>query len=175
MRDNEHPIVVGRINGIYGVRGWVKVMSYTRPKENILSYSHCLVYLNGAWQELNIEESQQRGERMLVKFSGIDSPEQARDYLHSDLAVVRAQLPPLENDKYYWFDLIGLEIINQDSLSLGWIKEIVETGANDVLVIEGKGKTRILIPLIMDIYVKQVDLSANTMRVDWQLEDDVST
>ena len=173
MQENEHPIIVGRIGGVHGVRGWVKLTSYTRPKENIFTYSPWLIHVNNAWHEIGVEESQQRGERLLVKMSGIDNPEDARGYMHCDLAVKREQLPPLKEGEYYWHDLIGLEVLNQDEISLGIIRKIAETGANDVLVISGLGedKARILIPLVMDVYVKQVDLIAKTMHVDWQIDE----
>jgi 16S rRNA processing protein RimM len=178
MQENEHPIIVGRIGGVYGVRGWLKIESYTRPKENIFTYSPWLIHVNGCWAEIDIEESQQRGSgRLLVKLAGIDSPEEARKYNHYDLAVAQEQLPPLTEGEYYWHDLIGLEVINQDEIKLGKISEIVETGANDVLVINGLSdgvsdkKAKVLIPLIMDVFVKQVDLIAKTMHVEWLHED----
>lgn len=173
MQENEHPIIIGRVSGVYGVRGWLKITSYTRPKENIFTYSPWLMQINNAWKEIGVEEYQHRGDRLLVKISGIDTPEDAREFIHCDLAVKHEQLPPLNEGEFYWRDLIGLEVFNQDEISLGIIKDIVETGANDVLVINGTGnsKTRILIPLVMDAYVKQVDLIAKTMHVDWQLEE----
>ncbi len=173
MQENEHSLIVGRISGVYGVRGWLKIISYTRPKENIFTYSPWLIHVNNAWKEIGVDESQQRGERLLVKMSGIDNPEEARRYIHCDLAVAREQLPPLTEGEFYWHDLIGLEVLNQDEISLGKIRDIAETGANDVLVISGTGdnKVRILIPLVMDIYVKQVDLIAKKMHVDWQIDE----
>jgi len=172
MQENEPPLIVGCISGVYGVRGWLKITSYTRPKDNIFTYSPWLIRVNNAWQEIGVEESQQRDERLMVKMSGIDNPEDARGYIDCDLAVKREQLPPLQEGKYYWHDLIGLEVLNQDEISLGTIREIAETGANDVLVINGDGenKARILIPLVMNVYVKQVDLIAKTMHVDWQID-----
>ena len=168
----EKPLVLGRIGGIYGVRGWVKITSYTRPKTNILSYSPLLMKVNKEWQEIEIEDSQQRGDRLLAKIKGIDSPEEGKKLVHCDLAVTRKQLPALEEGEYYWHDLIGLEVFNQDKIRLGKVKNIIETGANDVLDInDGEtDKRRILIPLIMDIYVKKVDLIAKKIDVDWQLD-----
>ena len=174
MQDKkEKNLILGRVGGVYGVRGWVKITSYTRPKANILSYSPLLMKVDKKWQEIEIEDSQQRSDRLLVKIKGIDSPEDARKYVHCDLAVSRDQLPPLAEGEYYWHDLIGLEVFNQDKINIGRIKNIVETGANDVMVITSgdTGKRRILIPLIMDIFVKRVDLIAGTVDVDWQLEE----
>jgi 16S rRNA processing protein RimM len=173
MQENKSQIIVGRIGGAHGICGWMKIMSYTRPKENIFTYSPWLVHADDAWQEIDIEESQQRGERLLVKISGIENPEDARLYMNCDLAIAREQLPALLEGEYYWRDLIGLEVLNQDGIILGEVNEISETGANDVLVINGTGanKNKLLIPLVMDVYVKKVDLIANCIHVDWQLED----
>lgn len=175
MQENDPPIVVGRISGVYGVRGWVKLNSYTRPKENIFSYSSLLINVSNRWQNLDVEETQRRGQRLLIKINEINTPENAREFIQCELAITRSQLPPLNEGEYYWHDLIGLDVLNQDDVQIGQVKELVETGANDVLVVKGEGKNKILIPLIMNIYVKQVDLSAKTISVDWQIEDDVST
>lgn len=173
MQEIKSQIIVGRLGGAHGVRGWLKIMSYTRPKENIFTYSPWLIYLNDKWQEIGIEASRQRGERLLVKISGIENPEDARVYMNCDLAITHEQLPVLDEGEYYWRDLIGLDVRNQDGINLGKIRKVTETGANDVLVINGAGENKksILIPLVMDVYVKQVDLIARTIVVDWQIEE----
>ncbi len=173
MQEDKSQIRVGRIGGAHGIRGWLKIMSYTRPKENIFTYSPWLIYVNDAWKEIEIEEHQQRGERLLVKMSGIECPEDARSYMNCDLAIKSEQLPTLNEGEYYWHDLIGLEVFNQDEINIGKISKVTETGANDVLVIskDSENKNNILIPLVMEIYVKQVDLIARTMHVDWQIDE----
>jgi 16S rRNA processing protein RimM len=172
MQEDKPKVIVGRIGGAHGLRGLLKIMSYTRPKENIFTYSPWLIHVNDTWREIEIEESQQRGERLLVKIPGIENPEDARVYMDCDIAITREQLPALEEGEYYWHDLIGLEVFNQDEISLGKISKITETGANDVLVIskDSENKKNILIPLVMDVYVKQVDLIAGKMHVEWHIE-----
>jgi 16S rRNA processing protein RimM len=171
MQEDKLQITVGRVGGAHGVKGWIKIMSYTRPKENIFTYSPWLIHVKDAWQEIEIEESQQRGDRLLVKMSGIENPEEARAYMNCDIAITREQLAVLAEGEYYWRDLIGLDVLNQDEINLGKISKITETGANDVLVITDESKNSILIPLVMDVYVKQVDMVAKIMIVDWQLEE----
>ncbi len=174
MQENENPIIVGRIGGVYGVRGWLKIESYTRPKNNILTYSLWLIHVDSSWKEVDIEEFQQRGNgQLLVKMTGIETPEEAREYIHCELAVTQGGLPALSEGEYYWHDLIGLEVFNQDEINLGKINDIVETGANDVLVIKksGENKAKTLIPLVMDVFVKRVDLTAKTIHVDWLIEE----
>tara|TARA_R110000782_G_scaffold260091_6_gene351256 strand:- start:6137 stop:6661 length:525 start_codon:yes stop_codon:yes gene_type:complete len=174
MQENEEPIIVGRIGGVYGVRGWLKIESYTRPKINIFTYSPWLIHVGSGWKEVDIDESHQGGNgRLLVKIPGIDTPEAAREYVHCELAVTQGVLPILSEGEYYWHELIGLEVFNQDEIHLGEIKEIVETGANDVLVIKkiDKNKAKTLIPLVMDVFVKRVDLLNKQVRVAWQVEE----
>ena len=174
MQENEDPVIVGRVGGVYGVRGWLKLDSYTRPKENIFTYTPWLVRLDAGWKKVEIEDFQQRGSGpLLVKINGIDSPEQAREYTNCDISVTQEQFPALAEGEYYWHDLIGLEVLNQEQVSLGKISDILETGANDVLVIEKAGEriTKTLIPLVMDVFVKKVDLNARTMLVEWQSDD----
>lgn len=174
MQENELPIVIGRIGGPYGIRGWLKVDSYTRPRENVFTYFPWLIKENDCWKEIQIEEFQQRGSsRLLVKIAGIDSPEAARAFIHCDIAVFQEQLPPPNEGEYYWHDLIGLDVVNQDQVNLGKISDIVETGAHDVLIIKGLDdkKNRTLIPLVMDVFVKKVDLAAKVVNVEWQSEE----
>jgi len=174
MQVTEQPTIIGRIGGPYGVRGWLKIESYTRPIENIFTYLPWLMKVGTNWQQVEIEEYQQRDSgRLLIKIAGIDTPEDAREFNRCDLAVSAEQLPTLTEGEYYWRDLIGLEVRNQEGINLGEIAHIIETGANDVMVIKNLAEngTKTLIPLIMDVFVKQVDLTANTMLVEWQLED----
>ena len=114
MRQNNTPLIVGRIGGVYGVRGWLKISSFTRPEENIFSYSPWLLAINNIFQEIGFEEFQKRGEKFLVKFLGIDSPEDASQYVNCDIAISEEQLPRLKKGEYYWRDLIALKVINKD-------------------------------------------------------------
>ncbi len=166
MRKDNTPIIIGRISGVYGVKGWVKINSYTRPKKNILDYLPWLVKLNDVWQEIGTEKPQWKDQTLLVKISSVDTPETARKFTCCDLAVMRERLPPLGRKQYYWYDLIGLEVLNQEGVSLGKIKTLIETGANDVLVINDD-KDKILIPFIKGVYIKDVDLQAGFVKVEW--------
>ena len=114
MRQNNTPLIVGRIGGVYGVRGWLKISSFTRPEENIFSYSPWLLTINNIFQEIGFDEFQKHGERFLVKFLGIDSPEDASQYVNCDIAISEEQLPRLKKGEYYWRDLIALKVLNKD-------------------------------------------------------------
>tara|TARA_B100001013_G_scaffold138084_1_gene81328 strand:- start:133 stop:666 length:534 start_codon:yes stop_codon:yes gene_type:complete len=173
MQQKKIPLIVGRIGGVYGVKGWLKISSFTRPNDNILSYTPWLLEIDGIWQETNLEEFQIRGERLLIKILGIDNPEDASQYVNCDVAIKHEQLPTLNKGEYYWRDLIGLKVLNQDEVELGVVSEIIETGANDVFVVTGNGEseTRVLIPYVMDIYVKRIDLITQTIHIDWVIDN----
>ncbi len=173
MNDNSTPLILGRVSGIYGIKGWVKILSFTRPKENILRYNSLFINHDGQWQELNLEDSQHRNGRLMIKLSGIDTPEEARNYIGKDLAIDESKLPELPKGQYYWNQLIGLSVYSLDKELLGKIIDILETGANDVLVVKiDDGNTpKLLIPLVIDVFIKEVDLDNRRMIVDWQKEE----
>ena len=173
MQQNNTPLIIGQVGGLYGIKGWLKISSFTRPCENIFSYSPWLLLMNDTWHEISFDEFQKRGERFLVKFLGIDNPDDANQYVNSNIAITEKQLPRLKEGEYYWRDLIALNVINQDGILLGRISEIIETGANDVFVIinEDKERQKILIPSVMGVYIRKIDLTTQTMNVDWVVDD----
>lgn len=168
MSEQSRRIIIGRINGIYGVRGWVKVYSYTRPIENILSYSPWQLYQHKQWQTVKVSEGKPHGKGIIVRLETCQTREQAALLLGSKIAIARDQLPPTEDDEYYWSDLIGLNVINQDGIAFGTVDYLIETGSNDVLVV--KGERERLIPFIMHDFVIQVDLQQQRILVDWDAE-----
>lgn len=161
-------IVVGRICGVSGLSGWVKVMSYTAPKENILRYSPWLVCVDGVWQPLRLLGGRLQGKGLVAQLENYAERDVAYKLVGAEVAVYRSQLPPTQSGSYYWTDLIGMEVINLQGEQLGTIDSLFETGANDVLVI--KGAKEHLIPYIKDQVIKEIDLHSGVMRVDWALE-----
>ncbi len=170
MQDESQQIVVGRISGIHGVRGWLKVMSYTRPRKNILDYNRWSLKQDDNWQEMVLLDGQPQGKGLIAQLEGVEDRDQARALLDADIAVKRSQLVDAPAGEYYWHDLIGLEVCNQQNEILGQVKELLETGANDVLVVEGKH--RILIPFVKERYVLDIDLDNSIIRVDWDVGDE---
>lgn len=154
-------VILGKINGVFGVRGWVKVYSYTRPKENILDYRHWLV----GDKTFKVLQKQVHGKGLIARLEGIEQRDLAEQLVGAEISVPRQQLPKTQADEYYWTDLIGLEVVNVAGISLGHVDNLLETGANDVLVV--KGERERLIPLVFDHVVLQVDLDHKTMQVDW--------
>ena len=161
-------IPIGKITGLFGVAGWVKVYSYTRPQHNIIQYCGWRLSQDGNWSALRLLESARRhGGGVIAKFSGIDDRSAAAALVGHEVAVEEAQFERLPSGEYYWFQLLGLEVINGTGQRLGRVKHLLETNANDVLVVEDDAQ-RHLIPYVRDTYVKAVDLEAGHMQVDWQ-------
>ena len=163
------PIVIGRIVGVFGVRGWLKVHSYTDPKAKIFSYSPWLIHQQGQWQPVTLVAK--HSGNMTVKMTGVDDREQARQWVGRDISISRQQLPPLGENEYYWCDLQGLTVINQHGTILGVVERLMETGANDVLIIRQPDQQELLIPYQLGGIVETVDLRQQQLRVDWPLDN----
>ena len=162
-------ILVGRINGLFGTRGWVKVFSHTRPRENLLNYSPWYLLTDGEWQAYEVLEARRHQAGVMAHLAGIDDRDQAASLVRRDVAITRAQLGPASSDDYYWADLIGLKAINREGDELGKVTGLLETGAHDVMRIEGAREY--LIPFVRDVYVLSVDVPAGEIRVDWHSDD----
>lgn len=167
--DEQKRVILGRVSGLYGISGWLKIFSYSRPRENIFSYNPWLIQQSaGAWLTQKVSAWKPHGKGVIAQFDGVNDRDSAQRFVGQDIAVSREQLPALEDDEYYWCDLVGLEVVNQAGDVLGTIVEVQETGANDVLVVSGQ--ERYLIPLLKGSVVKQVDRAQGRMLVDWDGE-----
>ncbi len=162
-------IIVGKINGFHGVRGFVKVFSETRPRDGILHYNHFLIQRNGIWETLEVEIGQKHSKHILFKFKGLDSRDAVESLLGSLLYINREDLPALAEDEVYWVDLYGLRVINHEGVELGIIEDIFETGANDVLAVKGD-KGEILIPYSLEYIVMEINVADGYIVVDWDEE-----
>ena len=164
----DRQVLVGRIVGLFGVRGWVKVYSYTRPREAILNYSPWQIQVAGAWRTLDVAEGRAQGSGLVARLAGYESRDGAADLVGADVAIAAAQLPAAGEREYYWAELVGLRVVNLADQELGRVSHLFETGANDVLVVRGERER--LIPFGKDV-VKSVDLDAGVIRVDWGFDD----
>lgn len=169
MQDLRKRIPVGYITGIYGIRGWLKIESYTRPPENIFSIQPWYIMRNGDWQETNVKQGRIHGKGLIVALEGVTDRDIARDLVDKEISIFRSQLAELPPGEFYWVDLIGMQVINQQEKILGKVIEILETGANDVLVVEGQG--RYLIPIVWNMYVFNVDAGKQLISVDWDVTE----
>lgn len=161
-------VIVGRINGIFGVKGWVKILSYTSPKTNILSYSPWQACIDREWKSVKVIAGRAHGKGIIAHLEGYDDRDSARQLIGIDIAVTRRQLPTPEHGVYYWADLVGMGVVTVDGVLLGNVDHLMNTGANDVLVVTGERER--LVPFIPDEVIIRVDTQSRTIVVAWDPE-----
>jgi 16S rRNA processing protein RimM len=164
----EGRVTLGRIVGLFGVKGWVKVHSDTRPREGILRYSPWQLGLHGQWQEMRLAEGRAQGTGVIARLEGCDDRDRAQALIGAEIAVRAEQLPAPTRGEYYWAQLEGLRVVNLQGVELGTVSHLFETGSNDVLVVSGERER--LIPFTK-YAVHEVDLERRRIRVDWDPED----
>ncbi len=134
----QHRVRLGRIVGLFGVRGWVKVFSFTEPRESILEYDHWLLCRKDGWERVAVEDGKRHGKAVLAKLANADNRDDAELLLGMEVAVERSDLPEPETDQYYWTDRVGATVWHRDERELGTVKQMLETGAHDVMVVAGE-------------------------------------
>jgi len=177
-------VIVGEITGVSGVKGWVKVFSHTEPRINIVKYNPWLIASHKEaaskeinWKAVKVLNGRSQGKTIVAQIEGVIDRDQAHSMIGTQIAIKSEQLKVLSNNDYYWRDLEGLDVINIKGERLGRVSHLIETGANDVLVVkltpelakEQKIK-EMMIPYLMGDVVKKVDLEANQLEVDWDDE-----
>lgn len=166
----KNPVIIGRFGRVFGINGWIHVISFTNPQENILLYFPWHVALKGTsdpWQALTVVHQHQDEKSIRVKLKGCDSPEAAQSLVNKDIMVSRDVLPTLHPDQYYWSELEGLLVKNTQNIMLGQVDYLFETGSNDVMVVQGN-KTH-WIPFLEPV-ILQVNLLEGFILVDWDAD-----
>jgi 16S rRNA processing protein RimM len=158
-------VIVGKVGGLYGVRGWVRLWSFTDPPENLLGYRELELGRQDRWVPARLAEARPHGDGLVGRFEGVADRDAAAELVGAELAVSRDALPPPEEGEYYWADLVGLEVVNRQGVSLGRIREMMATGANDVMVVSGERER--LLPFLPGLFVDEVDLAGGRIIVDW--------
>jgi 16S rRNA processing protein RimM len=166
VKSAQKEIALGYISAVHGIKGWVKVSSWTRPMEAILQYQPWL--LGEDRKPVTIVDGRKQGKGIAALLPGFENREQAVSLVGLQIFVGRDQLPETDEDEYYWSDLEGLEVKTTNGELLGRVERLMETGANDVLVIRGNREH--LVPFIQGQYVTRVDLEDGTIEVDWDPE-----
>jgi 16S rRNA processing protein RimM len=162
-------VVLGRISGIFGTRGWLKVYSYTRPRDGIFSYPVWNLSGLDGWHPFKLAEGKPQGNGLIAALAGIEDRNAAVNWVDSEIAVPRSELPARSDGEYYWADLIGAAVVTKDGISLGQVVHLVDTGAHDVLVVSGDRER--LIPFVSGHYILDVDLVHARVVVDWHIDD----
>lgn len=175
---NEEMLLAGKITGAHGIKGWVKVHAYTDPPENFLSFSRHEIRWGGRSESLELAEGRIQGKGLIARIVGVDTRTDAELLRGGEIWVPQAELPALEPGDYYWQQLQGLQVWSDHEgqrMLLGEVDHLLETGANDVLVLrpcEGSIDERErLIPCLIDDVVLAIDREGGSMTVAWHPED----
>ena len=160
---------MGRVVAPYGVFGWLKIVPDTEVFDGLLDYKTWWLGKDDDWRELAVKEAKTHNDVLVVKLQGIDDRDAAFACKGKQIAVPRALLPKLETEEYYWSDLIGLAVKNQQGVDFGKVTDVFATGANDVVVAKSEDGIERLIPYIAQVIV-EVSLEAKTMLVDWDAD-----
>lgn len=160
-------VVMGRVSAPYAVRGWLKIQTQTEYIDSLLDYPVWYLGKPGQWRKFGLAEGKVHGQYLLAHLEGMDDRNAAEAVMGQLIAVPREDRPAAEAGEYYWDDLIGLAVVNGEGIDLGRVTGLLETGAHDVIVV--KGDVERLIPFV-DAYVREVDLEAGRILVDWGLD-----
>ncbi|CBL45824.1 16S rRNA processing protein [gamma proteobacterium HdN1] len=169
--DDRNWVVVGRFASPYGVKGWLKLYSHTEPMQNIGEYPELWELGVSGSKPLVLEKVQFHGKGLVAKIKGCDDRTMAESHVGCELAIPRGQLPALPEGDYYWSQLEGLSVYNESGCFLGKVDHLVETGANDVMVVKPAAGSvddrERWLPYVLGHHVLQVDLENQRMLVDW--------
>ncbi|WP_028240477.1 ribosome maturation factor RimM [Stutzerimonas azotifigens] len=166
-------LVLGKIVSVHGIRGEVKVYSFTDPIDNLLDYRHWTLRRGDEVRQVELANGRLQGNVLVAKLAGLDDREVARTYADFEICVPRSELPALEEGEFYWHQLVGLKVVDQTGQLLGKVDHLFETGANDVLVVRpcvGSLDERERLLPYTDQCVLSIDLEAGEMRVDWDAD-----
>ncbi len=172
MNKDQQPVVLGKIGACHGVNGWMKITTYTDSVTGIFDYSPWLLNERGQWREVKVLRWRQQGKGVVASLEGVDSREQAQNLTNCEIGVLQENMQNLPEGDFYWRDLIGCEVANTTGYNMGKVEQILETGSNDVLMVKANvkdafGKRERMIPLIMEQFIKHVDLLEKQILVDW--------
>ncbi len=159
---------MGRVTVPFGVKGWIKIYALTAQTGNLRRYPVWWLGHDGDWREMRVAAAKVHGNTLVAQLAGVEDREAAIALKGWEVAVPRSQLPGAADGEFYWADLIGLRVVNMEQHEFGRVARVLQTGANDVLVVAGgNGNEReTLIPFIASA-IRQVDLAAGVISVDW--------
>jgi len=159
-------ILVASVGKPVGLKGWAKVNSFTRPPENLFNFKNFFLEVDGVKENINIDEFSKSGKNYILKVESLNSIEEIERLKNKEIFIKSKDLPKLKDNEFYWKDLIGMEVRHIDGTFIGIVAEIIETGSDDVLVVEKNNKKE-LIPFNFGEIIKEV--SDNSITVDWYI------
>ncbi len=161
-------VIVGCFGRTHGIKGLITVHSFTEPRDNILRYSDWHIMVVDQWQPIKLLHIETQNKGILARLEGYDSREQVSALTNKKIAINREQFPLLSPGEYYWHELIGMEVVNLQGLHFGRVSDIMATGANDVLVVEGERQR--LIPYLPEQFISEINTQQRLITVDWDAD-----
>jgi 16S rRNA processing protein RimM len=156
---------LGYVVGVYGIKGWLKVHSYTEPRANIVQYPDWSLKQRGTQHAVRLEDGGAKGQQVLAKLAGIEDRDQAAELVGAEIWVARDALPAPDPGQYYWADLEGMSVTGPSGELLGEVEYLIDAGVHAVMVL--KGEAEAMIPFVLDEVVTEVDLERREIRVNW--------
>ncbi len=175
MNQSDDYILLGKISGVHGIKGWVKVFSHTSPRVKITEYSQWYMKSSKdqSWVSRKLIEGKEQGKNIIAQLDGIQYRDEAEALVGTEIAIHKDQLEVLAEGEYFWRDLIGLSVETTLGEKLGQIDWLFNTGSNDVIVVKDTESAELkehLLPFIYDDVIKTVDIDKSLMVVDWDPE-----
>lgn len=168
MTDTQNRVAMGYIKGVFGIKGWLKIAANTEYSDSLLDYPEWQLVKDGKTVSVTLEAGKVVNGELQVKFEGINDRDLAFSLRGYTIEIPREAFAPTEEGEYYWADLVGMTVVNKDHTVLGKVSNLMETGANDVLMIDGE-HGQILIPFVSQ-YIETVDTGSKTITADWGLD-----
>ncbi|WP_304677481.1 ribosome maturation factor RimM [Neisseria polysaccharea] len=168
MTDTQNRVAMGYIKGVFGIKGWLKIAANTEYSDSLLDYPEWQLVKDGKTVSVTLEAGKVVNGELQVKFEGIDDRDSAFSLRGYTIEIPREAFAPTEEGEYYWADLVGMTVVNKDHTVLGKVSNLMETGANDVLMIDGE-HGQILIPFVSQ-YIETVDTGSKIITADWGLD-----
>lgn len=166
MSDNERRILLGRIVGAFGIRGQIKIESWTEPRDAIFRYQPWILReASGDEREFSGARGKESGKHLVATFPEVTDRDVVEAMRGTEIFVPRSSLPPPSPGEFYWVDLEGFRVVNVDGQEYGTVSHLFSTGANDVLMVRGERER--LVPFVEPDFVKSIDFDAGLITVDW--------
>ena len=166
MSDNERRILLGRIVGAFGIRGQIKIESWTEPRDAIFRYQPWILRdALGNEREYTGARGKESGKHLVATFPEVTDRNEVEAMRGTEIFVPRSALPPPKPGEFYWVDLEGFRVVTVEGVDLGTVSHLFSTGANDVLMVRGDRER--MVPFVEPDFVKSVDFDAGLITVDW--------
>ena len=161
-------IIIGKFGSAHGINGFVKIHSFTEPADNILNYQPWLVKQGKNWVSKTFDKVEKRNKFYIAKMEDCQDRNDAEKYVNCEIATHKDHLPKLNESEFYWHELIDMTVINKEQITLGKVTQVLQTGSNDVLIIDGE--KRHLIPFLLENFIIKIDRKKSEITVDWDID-----